>query len=253
MPDRRCVGREVAGTAQERLPLRRVVTARAACRADRQREVVHRLPHRDRIGRRPALRGHVVPHAKPLLVEGCLRQEVERPLHHGAHLVGPDPDRPEMLEEIARRGRLSAPPHHDGPTRLGIHVEAGDRPFVDPARARHKVLRSQYLVVRRQPLAREGGVERQRPMHGRWKAAPRAGAGSIASRNSFSITVPGRTVRYGSAAAGSPSGAPCRPPRNRCNRSAPTAAAVRAAHPSAAPRATTSDPHSAHRPAGRAS
>ena len=155
---------EVAGTAQEGLPSGRIVAARPAGRADRQREIVHRLPHRNRIGRRPALRSDIVPHAKPLPVERRPRQEIERPLHHRVHTDRIDPERTEMLEEITRRGGLSAPPHHDRPPRRGIHVESSDRTLVDPARTRHEAFRRHDLLEARQPLARKRRIQLQRPM-----------------------------------------------------------------------------------------
>ncbi|WP_304007637.1 MATE family efflux transporter, partial [Desulfovibrio piger] len=154
---------EVAGTAQEGLPSGRIVAARPAGRADRQREIVHRLPHRNRIGRRPALRSDIVPHAKPLPVERRPRQEIERPLHHRVHTDRIDPERTEMLEEITRRGGLSAPPHHDRPPRRGIHVESSDRTLVDPARTRHEAFRRHDLLEARQPLARKRRIQLQPP------------------------------------------------------------------------------------------
>lgn len=155
---------EVAGTVQEGLPSGRIVAARPAGRADRQREIVHRLPHRNRIGRRPALRSDIVPHAKPLPVERRPRQEIERPLHHRMHTDRIDPERTEMLEEITRRGGLSAPPHHDRPPRRGIHVESRDRTLVDPARTHHEAFRRHDLLEARQPLARKRRIQLQRPM-----------------------------------------------------------------------------------------
>ena len=69
-----------------------------------------------------------------------------------------------MLEEITRRGGLSAPPHHDRPPRRGIHVESSDRTLVDPARTRHEAFRRHDLLEARQPLARKRRIQLQRPM-----------------------------------------------------------------------------------------
>ena len=99
-----------------------------------------------------------------LPVERRPRQEIERPLHHRVHTDRIDPERTEMLEEITRRGGLSAPPHHDRPPRRGIHVESSDRTLVDPARTRHEAFRRHDLLEARQPLARKRRIQLQRPM-----------------------------------------------------------------------------------------
>ena len=165
--------------------------------------------------------------------------------------VSTPPSAPEMLEEITRRGGLSAPPHHDRPPRRGIHVESSDRTLVDPARTRHEAFRRHDLLEARQPLARKKAHTAPTPdgqaagkLH-RAVARDRSPAGTP-SRSPSPVERPG----IDRAVANSPFGALCRPPHDHCSRSVPTAAAIRDARPPAARRATTSDPHNADRRAG---